>query len=102
MEVPIYEGNLNVKKFLDWISTLDNYFDYEKIDDENILKHDVTILRGHTTLWWDKLQDDSRRKGKAKIKSWDITIAKIKDKSIPKDYQLNRFTRFQNLRQKDL
>jgi len=45
------------------------------------------------------LQDDKRRNGKSKIKSWDIMVAKIKDKFIPKDYQLNLFIRLHNLRQ---
>jgi hypothetical protein len=102
MEVPMYEGNLNVEEFLDWISALDKYFDYEEIDDEKKVKHVVTRLKGHATLWWDELQADRRRKGKSKIKSWDRMVAKIKDKFIPKDYQLNLFRRLQNLRQKGL
>jgi hypothetical protein len=39
MEVSMYKGNLNVEEFLDWISALNKYFDYEEIDDENKLKH---------------------------------------------------------------
>jgi hypothetical protein len=62
----------------------------------------VTRLKGHATLWWDELQADRRRKGKSKIKSWDRMVAKLKDKFIPKDYQLNLFRRLQNLRQKGL
>jgi hypothetical protein len=88
MEVSMYEGNLNVEELLDWISSLDKYFDYEEIDDEKKVKHVVTRLKGHTALWWDELQADRRRKGKSKIKSWDRMVAKLKDKFIPKDYQL--------------
>jgi hypothetical protein len=102
MEVLMYEGNLNVEELLDWISALDKYFDYEEIDDEKKVKHAVTRLKGHATLWWDELQADRRRKGKTKIKSWDRMVAKLKDKFIPKDYQLNLFRRLQNLRQKGL
>jgi hypothetical protein len=91
MEVPMYEGNLNVEELLDWISSLDKYFDYEEIDDEKKVKHVVTRLKGHATLWWDELQADRRSKGKSKIKSWDRMVAKLKDKFIPKDYQLNLF-----------
>jgi hypothetical protein len=98
----MYEGNLNVEELLDWISSLDKYFDYEEIDDEKKVKHAVTRLKGHATLWWDELQADRRRKGKTKIKSWDRMVAKLKDKFIPKDYQLNMFRKLQNLRQKGL
>jgi hypothetical protein len=62
----------------------------------------VTRLKGHATLWWDKLQDERRRKGKSKIKIWDRMVDNLKDKFIPKDYQLNLVRRLQNLRQKGL
>jgi len=51
-------------------------------------------------LWWDELQASGRRKGKSEIKNWDIMVAKIKDKFIPRDYQLNLFKILHNLRQK--
>jgi hypothetical protein len=102
MEVSMYEGNFNVEELLDWISALDKYFHYEEIDDEKKVKHVVTRLKGHANLWWDELLDDKRRKGKTKIKSWEIMVAKLKDKFIPKDYTLNMFRRLQNLRHKCL
>jgi hypothetical protein len=55
------------------------------------VKHNVTRLKGHATLRWDEMQDDRRSKGKQKIKSWDQMVAKIKEKFIPKDYQINLF-----------
>jgi hypothetical protein len=45
-------------------------------------------------------QADRRCKGKQKIKSWDRMIAKMKEKFIPRDYQITLFRRMQNLRQK--
>jgi hypothetical protein len=66
------------------------------------VKHAVTRLKGHATLWWDELQADRRSKGKKKIKSWDRMVAKIKVKFIPKDYQINLFRRLQNSRQKGM
>ena len=50
----------------------------------------------------DELQVVRRRKGKPKINSWDKMVDKIKAKFVPKDYQLNLFRRFQNMRQKVL
>jgi hypothetical protein len=100
IEVPMYEGNLEVEELLDWVRAMDKYFDYEDIEEENMVKHAVTRLKGHATLWWDELQADRRCKGKQKIKSWDRMVAKLKEKFIPKDYQINLFRRLQNLRQK--
>jgi len=66
------------------------------------VKHAVTILKGHATLWWDELQANRWRKGKTKNKSLDKMVANLKDKFIPKHYQLNMFRKLQNLRKKCL
>jgi hypothetical protein len=100
MDIPVYEGNLDVEELLDWIRALDTYFDYEDVEEDKKVKHAVTRLKGHATLWWDELQADRRCKGKQKIKSWDRMIAKMKAKFIPRDYQITLFRKMQNLRQK--
>jgi hypothetical protein len=64
MDIPVYEGNLDAEELLDWIRALDTYFDYEDIKEDKKVKHVVTRLKGHATLWWDELQDDIRCKGK--------------------------------------
>jgi hypothetical protein len=102
IEIPMYEGNLDVEEFLDWIRSMDKYFDYEDVDEEKKVRHVVTRLKGHATLWWDELQAERRSKGKQKIKNWDIMVAKIKAKFMPKDYQINLFRKLQNLRQKGM
>jgi hypothetical protein len=100
MDILVYEGNLDAEELLDWIRALDTYFDYEDIEEDKKVKHAVMHLKGHASLWWDELQADRRCKGKQKIKSWDRMIAKMKEKFIPRDYQITLFRRMQNLRQK--
>ena len=70
---------------------MDKYFDYEDVNEEKKLKHDVTRLKGHATLWWDELQADMRSKGKQNIRSWDQMVGKLNAKFISKDYQINLF-----------
>jgi hypothetical protein len=93
MDIPVYEGNLDVEELLDWIRALDKYFNYEDVEEDKKVKHVITRLKGHATLWWDELQADRRYKGKQKIKSWDRMVAKMKAKFIPKDYQITLFRR---------
>ena len=69
MDIPDYEGSLNAEELLDWIRALDTYFDYEDIEEDQKVRHVVTMLKGHVALWWDELQADRRCKGKQKIKS---------------------------------
>jgi len=93
MDIPMYEGNLDVEELLDWFRVLDIYFDYEDIEEEKKVKHVVRRLKGHVALWWDELQANMRCKGKHKIESWDIMVANMKAKFIPRDYQINLFRR---------
>ena len=98
----MYEGNLDAEEFLVWIRSMENYFDYEDVDEEKKVKHAVTRLKVHVTLWWDELHADRRCKSKQNIKNWDRMVAKMKDKFIPNDYQINLFKKLQNLRQKGM
>jgi hypothetical protein len=56
----MYEGKLDVEELLDWIRSMEKYFEYEDIDEDNKVKHVFNILKGHETLWWDELQADRR------------------------------------------
>jgi hypothetical protein len=87
---------------LDWFRALDKYFDYEDVEKDKKVKHVITRLKRHATLWWDELQADKHCKGKKRIKSWDRMVEKMKSKFVPRDYQINLFQRMQNLRQKGM
>jgi hypothetical protein len=86
MDIPVYEGNLDVEELLDWIKALDKYFYYEDVEEYKKLKHVVTRIKGHASLCWDELQADRHCKGKQKIKSRDRMVVKMKAKFIPRDY----------------
>jgi hypothetical protein len=62
IDIPMYEGNLEVEKLLDWIRAMDKYLDYEDVYEEKNVKHLVTRLKVHAKLWWDELQVDRRSK----------------------------------------
>jgi hypothetical protein len=91
MDIPMYEGNLDVKEMLDLFRALDKYFNYDDIEEDKKVKHVFTRLKGNATLWWDKLQANRHCKGKQRIKRWDRMVEKMKSKFIPRDYQINLF-----------
>lgn len=79
---------------------MDNYFDYEDVDEEKRMKYAMTKLRGHASLWWDELQANRKKRGKYKTKSWDKMVIKFKGKLTPKDYHLNHLSDFKILDKK--
>ena len=98
--MPMYEGNLNPEELIDWISTMDKYFDYENVADEKKVKFAVTRLKGHVAIWWDSVQAERRNRNKGKITSCDRMVAKLKGKFLSRDYQLNIFRQMHNLKKK--
>jgi hypothetical protein len=102
IEVPMYEGNLDVEELLNWVRSMDKYSNYEDIDEEKRMRHVVTRLKGHAALWWDELQAARRSKEKQKLKNWDRMVSKLKAKFMPKYYHINLFRKLQNLRQKGM
>lgn len=62
-EVSMYDGSLNGEEQIEWINTLDKYFDHEEVDKEKKVKFSMANLRGHASIWWDGVQADRRNKG---------------------------------------
>jgi hypothetical protein len=60
IDIPMYEGNLDAEKLLDWMRSMDKYLDYEYVNEDKKVKHAVTRLKGHATLWWDEMQVERR------------------------------------------
>lgn len=89
IDVQKFGGNLNEEEFLDWISSLDNYFECEDIPEEQRVKIAKTKLKGHALVWWDYLQLEKRKQGKYKISAWEKMAAKSKGKFL--DLQIIQF-----------
>eukprot|EP00253_Pinus_taeda_P021377 PITA_21377 len=79
IEIPMYEGSLNAEELMDWIRSIDQYFDYEEVEDNKRVKFVVTRLKGHEAIWWDELQTSRTRKGKSKIKQLNIRTGYVED-----------------------
>ena len=79
---------------------MDKHFDFAEMPEGKKENFVVTRLQGHALLWWDGVQEERRRLHKQPIKSWGRMVSKLKDKFLPKDYQLVLYKQMQNLRQR--
>lgn len=52
------------EELIGWITEMDNFFEYEEMDEEKKVKFVVEILKGCETPWWDGFQIERRRKNK--------------------------------------
>ena len=77
-EVPTFSENLNPEELIDWINELEEYFEYEDIDDPDRVKFAKAKLKGHAKIWWQEVQLERNRKRKEKITKWEWMLAKLK------------------------
>lgn len=64
----MYEGILNVKELIDWISAIEKYFEYMNVDNDKQVNYIETRLKCHASLWSDGVQVQRGNKGHPKIK----------------------------------
>ena len=100
LEIVAYNGGLNPEELVDWIYSMEKHFDFSEMPKDKKVKFVVTRLQGHALLWWDDVHGERRRAHKQPIKSWSRMISKLKDKFMPRDYQLTLYRHMQNLRQR--
>jgi len=51
VEIPTYEGSHNAEELMDWIRSLNKYFNYEEeVDDKKKVKFSVTKLKSQAAI----------------------------------------------------
>ena len=80
-KVPTFSGKLNPEELIDWINELEEYFEYEEIEDPDRVKFAKAKLKGHAKVWWQEVQLDRNNRGKDKITKWERMVAKLKQNS---------------------
>jgi len=76
VEVPEFEGKLDVDEFLEWLHTFERVFDYKEIPEDKKVKIFTLTLRKYSCLWSTNLCAKRVRKRKDKV--W--TCKKMKSK----------------------
>ena len=49
-DFPTFSGKLNAEELIDWINELEEYFEYEEIEDLNRVKFVKAKLKGHAKI----------------------------------------------------
>eukprot|EP00253_Pinus_taeda_P009065 PITA_09065 len=101
-ELSTYDGSLSADVLLDWLSEVNKYFEFEETSEDKQVKFAATKLKGHASLWWDNIQAERKRLHKQPIKKWSRMEAKLKEKFMPKDYQIMLYRQVQNLKQRGM
>ena len=49
-KVPTFSGKINLEELIDWINELEEYFEYEEIEDPDRVKFVKAKLKGHAKI----------------------------------------------------
>jgi hypothetical protein len=86
IDLPSFDGHLHIEDFLDWITEVEQFFDYMNIPQERKVK-----LVGGTSAWWEQLQLSRGRKGKRLVTSWFKMKRLLNARFLPPDFEQRLF-----------
>ncbi|KAF2295882.1 hypothetical protein GH714_034837 [Hevea brasiliensis] len=85
MDIPTFDGDLDIEGFLDWLTEVDHFFEYVKIPEERKVKLMAYRLKGGASVWWDRLKKTRRPEGRNPVTSWRRMQQLLRGRSICKD-----------------
>ncbi|KAF8412801.1 hypothetical protein HHK36_000771 [Tetracentron sinense] len=101
VQISDFNGEMEAKDFLDWLDSLESYFDWKEVSEERKVKivgaKLGAELRGPASTWWKHYQNDREVRGKGKIRRWDKMKEKLKAQFLPRDYEQSLYQKVVDL-----
>jgi len=94
-----FEGKLDPKEYLDWLSTIERIFKYKDVPEDKKVKLMTLKLWKCASLWWTNLCAKRVRNQKEKIRTWEKMKTKLKARFLPSSYIQDSYTQLHNLTQ---
>ncbi|CAM8947279.1 unnamed protein product [Rhodiola kirilowii] len=99
VDIPDFDGGLRAEEFVDWLSKVEEVFDFKEVPEDRRVALVSFHLRGRAQAWWQQLKKSRVREGKGKIVTWQKFVKHIKGAFLPYNFERELYQRFQNLRQ---
>ncbi|KAD4983107.1 hypothetical protein E3N88_19778 [Mikania micrantha] len=100
VDIPEFDGtSLNPEGFIDWLTTVEEVFEFKEVPENKRVALIATRLRGRASAWWQQLKLTRNRLGKSRIATWGKMKKCLRSNFLPHNYQRLMYQRLQNLKQ---
>jgi hypothetical protein len=101
MDLPSFNGQLQIEGFLDWLAVVERFFDYMEILEDKKVKLVAYRLMGGASAWWEQLQLTRTRQRKGMVQTWAKIRRLLRARYLPPDYEQILFQQYQDCRQRN-
>ena len=102
IDVPDFLSKLEPNAFEDWLTAIEDYFDWFTVSEDRKVRYVRMKLKGHARAWWGSVEEQLRRKRRPPISNWEEMKERLKEKYLPIDYEQMMFEEMLQLRQGSL
>lgn len=95
IDIPSFDGTLNIEDFLDWVTDVDMFFEHVEVPSEKRAAMVAYRLKSGAAAWWDVQLCDRELQGKARVCTWRKMRGMIVDEYLRADYDQVLFQQYQ-------
>jgi hypothetical protein len=99
VDVPDFHGKLEPYAFQDWITSLEDYFDWSGLSLDRRVRFVKMKLKGQARVWWQSVEEHLQRLRQPSISDWGEMKMKLQEKYLPIDDEESLFEELVLLRQ---
>jgi hypothetical protein len=99
VDIPDFHGKLDPYAFQDWLTSLEDYFEWFGLAAERKVRFVKMKLKGQARVWWQSVEDQLYRLRQPAITDWEEMRLKLQEKYLPVDYEEMLFEELLFLRQ---
>ena len=101
LEVSVFDGSLDPKKYMDWEVSLDEYFKWFQLPEGRRIQFAQMKLAGQARIYWRNLQATAERQCEVAVTTWTKMKGRLREKYVPACYRPMIIDEWQHLQQGD-
>lgn len=99
VDVPDFHGKLDPQAFQDWVTSMDDYFEWYRLPTDMRVRFVKMKLKGQARVWWNSVEEQLHRLRQTPITEWGEMKLRLQEKYLPMDYEESLFEELLALRQ---